>query len=62
MIPLLLTFGLDEFSVSPASVLATRAHIAAWRRPDAVHTAAEAMTLSGAAGIEGYLKAACKDR
>lgn len=62
ILPLLLAFGLDEYSVNPSAVLATRAHIAAWRRADAVHTAAEAMALSGASGIEGYLKAACKGK
>lgn len=62
LLPLLLAFGLDEFSVTPSSVLATRSHIAAWRRADAVHTAAEAMTLSDAPGVEEYLQAACKDK
>ncbi len=62
MTPLLLSFGLDEFSVGPAGILSTRAHIAAWRRSEAAHVAAEAMTLSGAAGIQGYLQAACKNR
>ena len=62
LLPLLLAFGLDEFSVTPSSVLATRSHIAAWRRADAVHTAAEAMTLSDAPGVEEYLQAACKEK
>lgn len=62
LLPLLLAFGLDEFSVTPSSVLATRSHIAAWRRADAAHTAAEAMTLSDAPGIEEYLQAACKEK
>ena len=62
MIPLLLAFGLDEFSVSPAAVLATRARIASWTRADAVRTAAEAMLLPTAADIEKYLQAACAER
>ncbi len=59
MIPLLLAFGLDEFSVSASRVLATRKAIAGWRETAARHAAEEAMRLSDAAGIEGYLKAVC---
>lgn len=58
LIPLLLSFGLDEFSVSPSAVLATRRHISTWHKEAASHVATEAMSLSGAAGIGGYLKAA----
>ena len=61
MIPLLLSFGLDEFSVSASAVLATRKTIAGWREADADHVAAEAMQLSDAAGIAGYLQAVCRD-
>lgn len=60
MVPLLLAFGLDEFSVSASSVLATRKAIAGWREADAIHTADEAMRLSDAAGIAGYLGAVGK--
>ena len=60
MVPLLLAFGLDEFSVSASSVLATRKAIADWREADAIHTADEAMRLSDAAGIAGYLGAVGK--
>lgn len=35
MIPLLISFGLDEFSVTPTSVLATRREIARWSKKDA---------------------------
>ena len=58
LIPLWLSFGLDEFSVSPSSVLATRKAISAWSGASASRTAEEAMRLSGPAGIEGYLQAA----
>lgn len=61
MIPLLLSFGLDEFSVSASAVLATRKTIAGWRETDADHTASEALQLSDAAGIAGYLQAVCRD-
>lgn len=60
LIPLLLTFGVDEFSVSVASVLATRAHIHQWRASEAQAVSQEAMGLSTAAGIEGYLYSAAK--
>lgn len=62
LIPLFLHFGLDEFSVGTASILATRRHIAAWHSADAEYVTEEAMRLSGAAGIEGYLRAACKGK
>ena len=35
MIPLLLSFGLDEFSVTPAAILQTRKSIAGWSRAEA---------------------------
>lgn len=60
MAPLLLAFGLDEFSVSASAVLPTRRNIAAWHIEDARRVAEEAMGLSGAGGIEGYLKAAAR--
>ena len=45
MIPLLLSFGLDEFSVSPSNVLETRKNIASWsiREADEVTTSVMAM-------------------
>ena len=57
LIPLLLHFGLDEFSVSASSVLATRSRIHKWRGTETAQVAQEAMGLSTAAGIQGYLKA-----
>ena len=60
MIPLLLAFGLDEFSVSPSSVLSTRKAISCWSTASAARAADEAMRLSDPAGIEGYLKAAVR--
>jgi len=58
LIPLLMTWGLDEFSVSATSVLATRAKIHSWRGEKAKRVTQEAMGLSTAPGVEGYLKAA----
>lgn len=60
MIPLLIAFGLNEFSVSPSSLLQTRKAIASWTLSEAKRVADEAMRLTSSAGIEGYLKAASK--
>lgn len=60
MIPLLMAFGLDEFSVSPASLLKARKTIASWTLYEAKRVTDEAMRLTGAAGIEGYLRSASK--
>ena len=61
LIPLLMTWGLDEFSVSSSAVLATRAQIHRWHPAQAAQLAQEAMGLSTAAGVEGYLQSAVKD-
>ena len=60
LIPLLLSWGLSEFSVSASAVLATRAQIHRWRAEEARQVAQEAMGLSTAAGVEGYLSSAVK--
>lgn len=62
LIPLLITWGLDEFSVSSSRVLATRAEIHKWRKSEALKVTNEAMSLSTASGIEGYLESAVKNR
>lgn len=51
-----MAWGLDEFSVSTSSVLATRASIHRWREDEVKRIAQEAMGLSTADGVEGYLK------
>lgn len=56
LIPLLLDFGLTEFSVNPASVLGTRYHISKWTKAEAAEAAEKAMTLETADEIESYLK------
>lgn len=43
LIPLLLAFGLTEFSVNPTSLLATRREIARWTLPEAQRLAVDAM-------------------
>lgn len=57
LIPLLMNWGLDEFSVSTSAVLATRANIHRWRGDDIQRITQEATSLSTARGVEGYLKA-----
>ena len=54
--PLLLAFGLEEFSVSPASVLAVRYQISRWNREAASEVAEEAMKLESAEEVESFLK------
>ena len=56
LIPLLMAWGLDEFSVSTSSVLSTRANIHRWREDEVKRIAQEALGLSTASGVEGYLK------
>lgn len=55
LIPLLLHFGLDEFSVSPAAVLSTRKRIGDWNRQQAAQVAQTAMEGETAAQVETYL-------
>lgn len=57
LIPLLMSWGLDEFSVSAASILPTRAQIHQWSQSAADQVAREAMKLSTANGVKGYLQA-----
>ena len=61
LIPLLMSWGLDEFSVSASAVLATRARIHQWRGEEAGQVAQEAMSLSTSAGVQGYLKATARE-
>ena len=56
LIPLLLSFGLDEFSVSPASVLSTRAQIALWSRSEADTLAGQALACSTEAEVDALLR------
>lgn len=56
MAPLLISFGLDEFSVSPSSVLRTRYNIARWTKEEADRIAETAMGFDTAEETEKYLK------
>lgn len=62
LIPLLLSFGLDEFSVSPSSVLKTRKIISEWHKKDADALAQRVMSLSTADEIKAALAAAAEQR
>ena len=56
LIPLLLSFGLDEFSVSAANVLATRREISRWSKQSADEIAKKVMEFSTAEEVIAYLK------
>lgn len=56
MIPLLLSFGLTEFSVSAVSVLKTRKNIAKWTKAEADAVADKVMAMSTEQEITDYLR------
>ena len=58
--PLLLSFGLDEFSVSATSILATRKGISQWTKAEADDVAAKAMSMATEAEIREYLEAVAR--
>lgn len=60
LIPLLLAFGLDEFSVSATSVLKTRKIISQWTIEEAVKVANKAMELRTEKEVVEYLKSVAK--
>ena len=45
LIPLLISFGLDEYSVTPTSVLSTRREISQWTKEKANETAKKVMAI-----------------
>lgn len=57
LIPLLISFGLGEFSVSATSVLATRGTIAEWSKAEADELAAKALSLATETEVAELLKA-----
>lgn len=59
LIPLLMQFGLDEFSVSASSVLKTRKTISEWNREQVEQVAEQAMQLSTPQELNEYLHRAC---
>lgn len=56
LIPLLIAFGLDKFSVNPASVLATRYNLSKWTQSEAAEVADRAMMLESADAVETFLR------
>ena len=56
LIPLLISFGLGEFSVSATSVLATRGTIAKWSKAEADELAAKALSLATETEVAELLK------
>lgn len=57
LIPLLISYGLGEFSVSATSVLATRGTIAKWSKAEADELAAKALSLATETEVAELLKA-----
>ena len=57
LIPLLISFGLGEFSVSATSVLATRGTIAKWSKAESDELAAKALSLATETEVAELLKA-----
>lgn len=56
MIPLLISFGLTEFSVSPPSVLRVRKIISQWTKQEADKVAEKVMTFATEQEVTDYLK------
>ena len=54
--PLLISFGLDEYSVSPVSILRTRKNIGSWTKEEADRVAERVLLMDNAEDIENYLK------
>ncbi len=54
--PLLIAFGLNEFSVSPVSILKTRKNIGSWTKAEAVKVAESVLLMDTAEKIEDFLK------
>ena len=60
LIPLLISFGLDEYSVSATSVLATRGILSKWSKKEADELAEKALSLSTEAEVAELLREAQK--
>ena len=60
LIPLLISFGLDEFSVSATSVLKTRKIISLWSKKEADEVAKKAMALKTEKEVTEYLTSVAK--
>lgn len=60
MVPMLISFGLDEFSVSAPSILKTRKTISLWTKEEADELAEKALSLKTAAEVQAMLSRAAK--
>ena len=58
--PLLLSFGMDEFSVSATSILVTRKVISQWTMEEANAVAEKALSLATEAEVKEYLESVAK--
>lgn len=56
MIPLLLAFGLNEFSMSPSAILRARKLITGYSTEELLAVADKAMSFATAAEVENYMK------
>ncbi|MBR3126027.1 MAG: phosphoenolpyruvate--protein phosphotransferase [Mogibacterium sp.] len=61
MIPLLMSFGLDEYSVNPVLVLTSRCIISKWSKAEADALAEKVMAMDNVEDIVAALKAAAKE-
>ena len=61
MIPLLMSFGLDEYSVNPVLVLTSRCIISKWTKAEADALAEKVMAMDNIEEIVATLKAAAKE-
>ena len=61
MIPLLMSWGLDEYSVNPVLVLTSRCIISKWSKAEADALAAKVMAMDNVEDIVATLKAAAKE-
>ncbi len=61
MIPLLMSFGLDEYSVNPVLVLTARSIISKWSKAEADALADKVMAMDNIEDIVAELKAAAKE-
>ena len=59
--PCLIAFGLDEFSVNPEKVLATRKNLSLWSSEDAIAVADKVMSLGTAEEVKQYLDSMKKE-
>ena len=60
LIPVLISFGLTEFSVNPPSILRTRRIISAWTKGEADVLTEKVLGLKTAAEVKAALQAAAR--